>query len=395
MTSSGQKIGPLTSIRFFAAFLVVLFHFSKEIDYPLGLKQISGLGPPGVEFFFILSGFILTMTYKKKFSDSIGAGDLRSFYMARIARVYPVHLLILLLITPISLLLLVRLDSADLSHKLSLFMSWIASALLVNIYIPTQTYENAWNAPSWSIACEAIFYILAPFIIYRVIKSAKPYRLFVACLLVSVVLQITGLYFVREHVRTIQGDLNLSIDFLIYRMPIFRIFDFALGCILFNIAESQKPRLHPNVAILIAFLAILFFMMIRSLEFSKGDTFLAAVIYTGELGFFFSIPFSIIIIIAYSTKSVLSRVLNAPILILLGEASYSLYLLHWLFIKLLLVLHTFGIARSNALGWTGIILCLGASILVFRYFEEPARKFMRARLINAGHAKSSEIQLPS
>ena len=91
--SGKAKIGSLTSVRFFAALLVVFYHFNPFLPQ-LGLvSTMFGYGNIGVSVFFILSGFILTYTYDELFKDGVRPGEYYRFIRARVARVYPVYLL--------------------------------------------------------------------------------------------------------------------------------------------------------------------------------------------------------------------------------------------------------------------------------------------------------------
>lgn len=85
----------LTTFRFIAALMVFLFHQNLFSGYQLGSA--------GVSFFFILSGFILTYNYQDKLGEHSG-NTIRAFYVARLARIYPVHLLTFLISFPLVVL---------------------------------------------------------------------------------------------------------------------------------------------------------------------------------------------------------------------------------------------------------------------------------------------------
>ena len=88
---------PLTSLRFFAAMHVLAFHNHLDalMDLPGGIRSIIRTGYVSVSLFFVLSGFILAYTYH---GDREGVSfDRRSFWAARLARIYPVYLVGLLL----------------------------------------------------------------------------------------------------------------------------------------------------------------------------------------------------------------------------------------------------------------------------------------------------------
>ncbi|MCE2765310.1 MAG: acyltransferase, partial [Fimbriimonadaceae bacterium] len=97
----------LTSVRFFAAFMVVLYHYEKLIAdfFPAPIKNAIHHGFVGVSFFFILSGYILGSNYYDKFSDSSNSPMEKKrqridFFWARLARIYPLYLVSILVMVP-------------------------------------------------------------------------------------------------------------------------------------------------------------------------------------------------------------------------------------------------------------------------------------------------------
>ena len=90
------RLPGLTSLRFFAAFLVVLFHLqSMQITLgPAWFRELSSIGYVGVSFFFVLSGFILVYTCQGK------SVNVMKFWRTRFARIYPAYVFSLLLMAP-------------------------------------------------------------------------------------------------------------------------------------------------------------------------------------------------------------------------------------------------------------------------------------------------------
>src|SRR5258708_9253144 len=87
LSDARPRLPALTSVRFFAAFHVVIFHFQAMQIFigPVWFQKLSSIGYVGVSFFFVLSGFILVYTY---------AGRplvLKNFWRARFARIYPAY----------------------------------------------------------------------------------------------------------------------------------------------------------------------------------------------------------------------------------------------------------------------------------------------------------------
>src|SRR5215472_5538849 len=90
------RLPAVTSLRFFAAFHVALFHMKEMriLTGPNWLTSFAGIGYVGVSFFFVLSGFILVYTYEGR---NIELGN---FWQTRFARIYPAYIFSLLLTFP-------------------------------------------------------------------------------------------------------------------------------------------------------------------------------------------------------------------------------------------------------------------------------------------------------
>ena len=100
-TAPQENLPELTSLRFIAAFAVLVLHY-RDLFGPLPdalLRAIVG-GQYGVTFFFVLSGFILTYRYHDWFDGGVRDGRFWRFQRLRFARIYPIYLLGLLLDTP-------------------------------------------------------------------------------------------------------------------------------------------------------------------------------------------------------------------------------------------------------------------------------------------------------
>ena len=125
-----EVIEPLTSIRFFLALGVVLFHYQLTWTLPPEAAGLLNRARLGVDVFFILSGFILTHVYLQ--GDA--APDYRRFIVARFARIYPAHLFILLAM----LALVLGADLAGVALQAGRFAvpDFLMTLLLVQAWFP-------------------------------------------------------------------------------------------------------------------------------------------------------------------------------------------------------------------------------------------------------------------
>jgi peptidoglycan/LPS O-acetylase OafA/YrhL len=149
------NIRPLTSLRFFAALWVVLYHYWPKLDVA-ATPALVGKGYLGVELFFVLSGFILCHVYL----SALGEGRFRygSFLWNRLARVYPLHLATLA--GMIGLGVVAGLAGVAIDGEILRWDALPANLLMVQAwgFAPAA----AFNHPSWSISAEWFAYLTFP-----------------------------------------------------------------------------------------------------------------------------------------------------------------------------------------------------------------------------------------
>jgi peptidoglycan/LPS O-acetylase OafA/YrhL len=161
-----KKIHPLTSVRFFAAFLVV-FHHSVRTFLPIFSSReahgtpndfagiVSLAFPVSVSFFFLLSGYVLSFVYLHDGQ----AFDKTSFFAARFARLYPLYFVTLALDTP-------ELLAAEVQRygmKIGLTKTaeiFAANVVMLQVWKPSRLLRI--NPSTWSLCGEAFFYVCFP-----------------------------------------------------------------------------------------------------------------------------------------------------------------------------------------------------------------------------------------
>src|SRR5579863_1305776 len=104
MRTERRPIRALTGLRFFAALHVVFYHYAVGL-LPYPLSSVAKNGYVAVGLFFVLSGFVLAYNYADR------PMDIRTFWTARFARIYPAYLLAFVLIAPAVCVRLVHTDA--------------------------------------------------------------------------------------------------------------------------------------------------------------------------------------------------------------------------------------------------------------------------------------------
>ncbi len=190
LASAGERpaLHALTSLRFFAAFAVVVLHYRELLGpLPEGVRQLIVGGQFGVTFFFVLSGFILTYRYREWFADGVSDARFWWFQRFRLARIYPVYLLGLLLDTPWHLLERASVGQlGEVAH--TYWASWLLNAVALQAWVPAVPFAMFWNTPAWSVAAEFFFYATFPWLCAALCRSARSWAWIVGAMLITVVL---------------------------------------------------------------------------------------------------------------------------------------------------------------------------------------------------------------
>ena len=351
-------IKPLTSLRFFFALMVFVSHmwFLKE-ESPF-LKQLYDdifyEGYIGVSFFFILSGFVLGYNYH----DKILSGEMKfsQFWLARFARIYPLHLLTLMIAIPLSF-------AGDATEWITRF---VLNIFLIQSFVPSDGVYFYFNSVSWSISDEWFFYLMFPFLVFLMLRPRYLKFLPVLLLLVPV-----GLMLVKESYH----------EKYFYINPLLRISDFIIGKLLYRLYRERKDREilnNRNAATLAEIGSILFLGLFFYFHKEIPQGFRYSCYYWPPMIF-------LIYTFSYS-RGAISDLISNRRLVYLGEISFGFYMIHMLVLRYYQYLPKkipalASIIPANHVSAVIIfIISLICSMLLYKYFEIPANKFIKKKL---------------
>ena len=342
-----KKINSLQIYRGIAAVLVVLFHattYSQEkLNRPF-LNNIFLFGYTGVDFFFVLSGFIIFYAHAQDISTY---QPVTPYLTKRLIRIYPIYWFVTL--TKLVILLCVPTLAKSYEKQISVIL---ASVLL----IPQANLPIIGAA--WTLSYELFFYLLFGLAIWLGGRWGfyllGAWSLILLCFAVGEVIGIRGL---PEHylVKFLLNERNL---------------EFILGCISAYCVVRRRLA-YPCLMAL-----------------SGGILFLAAGLYVSYGGqvpsytVFFGIP-SLLLITGSASLELQSQVRLARPLIFLGDASYSIYLTQGMVINVvaLLLFRLNQLTQLNLSLSVAIIACLtilGGSA-VYQFVERPLLSLIRTR----------------
>jgi len=318
-------LAALTSLRFFAAAAIVIHHGKNSMAQVLAPFEAMPLGS-AVSLFFVLSGFILTYVHRGLGREP---SAVRRFYVARIARLWPAHVATFLLF------LLVIPSAAWFAPGGEILGKEIAAANLamVHAWIPIPAFYFSFNGVSWSISAELFFYLMFPLLVQKWNATWHWKMLLMICWSFLFALTAERL---NAAAYGIENMMKVTFHGLIYISPFARIYEFVVGMCAAQAYSWLAPRLRLRPAVWGALEAAALYALVAAWPLTSWV--IAHGLGSGgggAMGLFLSqaIPawaFFFLILVLAMSNGPLARLLSLRWLVLLGEASYCLYLVHQL-----------------------------------------------------------------
>jgi peptidoglycan/LPS O-acetylase OafA/YrhL len=360
--SSKERLPALTGLRAFAAMNIVFFHFSNPKWFG-PFAPIVDNGFTSVSFFLLLSGFVLAYNY----SDKAQKGQLsaRTFWVARISRLYPIYLFALL----ISMGMLV--DEWHARSHAQFTWGVVLTPMLLQGWSPS--LSTFWNTPAWTMCTEAFFYLIFPLVILW--KRPKRMGALVGFLLGlwCLGMVLPGLYMGLHP----DGDLHPGRYTDGFWM---RALKFSppphVPSFLFGIVLADLDALIPRAArkrLLFGFLGLA--GIYTMLYF--GDLFPYPMMHDGLM-----MPLFALAVLGLAGKNLIASFFGFFPFVAVGQASYCLYILHfnlWNIIHNSNILVVTGLAKFDP--WLSYGLLVGAAVLAMLWIERPAQRLIKATLL--------------
>lgn len=376
-----SRVEQLTGLRFLAALGVLLCHFHVLAPY-MGAKFLFDLGGHGVTLFFVLSGFVLTWRYDAPWREHAGPNgasdgaprvDVAAFAAARFARIAPVYWLAL------ALTLLAYLATgagvalgpppADAAEGAA---GLVVNALALQAWVPSEHVQQFWNAPGWSISAEFFFYACFPWLLRQRWLSGSAVSFALVMLVFSVLL---GLYLAVLWASGLWGATGLAFA---ARVPLLGLLPFVVGMLCCRLLRRKPHWRHHQGGWTLLALALLTASAWAADAWAPPQ---AVLLHMLLVSYGVYVPlFALLIVCLALDNGPLARGLRSPVLVLLGNASYALYLLHWL--PLGVALWWLGPEGAAPLAGVlaGVAGLVALSVLVYRWFEAPLRLHLVATL---------------
>ena len=330
-----NKILYLESLRGLAAILVALFHFRDSSKSLIIDNQFIQNGWVMVDFFFVLSGFVIAYTYSEKI---LSFRNLINFQIRRFLRLYPLHLFTLFLMLGLEFLQLIKEFITKQTGEGAAFSYNDPISFFHNIFLTQAIFNNklTFNNPSWSISTEFITYFIYAIIILF-IKNTK------YILIISLMIILFSGYFIFN-------ELNVVNEFAILRC----IHSFFLGTIASYIFKNTNIKINNIISYGFFLLTIISIFFLKSLP-----------------PIIFPIIFLFLILtLLKSEDNIMKQFLSHKILIFFGKISYGIYMTHyfvWVSIQQILIITKIGNYNSDYIlnPFLGTIVLIIGMIIIF------------------------------
>jgi peptidoglycan/LPS O-acetylase OafA/YrhL len=383
MSTNNQKpteIRALAGIRAFPPLVLVMFHFSEGHGYRnfWPLDYVAARGYLWVEFFFCLSGFILTHVYGTRLSQIFTARGYGAFLKARLTRLYPLHVFMLLMIL---LTAIVTRALAHAGHYTSIFdltyhtvitpWSLLLNLLLVQAWnvLPSLT----WNGVAWFVSVEWALCLLFPLFLW--LSNGRLWRGF--ALIAAGVAGLVAL--------DLTSGAHVGLDITYHNGVLRGLSDFSVGVGLAMLYREWKPRdTMPDWAhslIQIAVVGALFYAI-----YNTGWSHTVMDIWT-------VLPMMALVLALSFDRGLVADALKTRVPQLLGGWSYAIYIGQTFMLLIIRVMEqrAYPPPMTPMLGTTFlslswwleplllVIACIGWGALIATVIEHPAAKYLKQR----------------
>ena len=378
-TAPQDRFEAVDSLRGVCALLVALHHFSLFTNsnlWSLGFVRNAYLF---VDFFFVLSGFVVCHAYGTRIR---APGGMLNFMIRRFGRLWPLHIAVLGLLLGFIALAQILPHPAFMNLVIGKGTSFSLGKLVFSAAFLGAHHiaEMGWNAPSWSISAEFTIYA-----VFGVVCLA-PRKLLLPISALIIVAGLTTLALKSKYY------INTTSEFGLARCAL----GFFIGVVTYVLYRFIRDRAQWGsiAATLIEAAAILaalaFVGFVASGPFEQAPLTLIA-----------PIVFALVVLVVALGRGRITKALTIKPFLWLGELSYSLYMLHWpifLVTSYIVYLVSTGLLKhdpfvyrtdgypdhtltfSNGLQADGLALLMvvttvAVSALTYRQIEAPGRSY--------------------
>jgi peptidoglycan/LPS O-acetylase OafA/YrhL len=401
-TDAAPQLDALNGMRFFAVFHIFLFHiwstrvkvprdaggkfanaYTNLEDFPRWLNNLLAHGYLSTSFFFLLSGFILAYLY---WMPGGGLSTTRGrFWWQRFTRIYPVHFIVLLLSTLLTLTLW-WFDPTSAPPVPLAVASALATATLTQAwYAPL---VPIWSWPTWALSAVVFLYLIMPWLVGVLARLSRKQavNLLVAMPVISLVPTLVFLQFFPDSAKDSQ---NWQI--FIGSTPLFWVPHFVAGMLMsriFRISRFEQGwRENPKPWISLGDFALIAVIALCLME--PHDRAWRHILRHGAL-----MPFYMLVLYDLALgRGLVARVFSLPGMGFLGQTSFSIFIWQNLFLGLVFGMAIAVPGSRQFLFWFAVIGVTIIAMISTYWIEKPiARRLRRHDVPGAAAPRTVPVQ---
>ncbi len=374
----------LTGIRFFAIFHIFLFHLWSLYwsEKPEGMESMlmafdnapktlgvfMSNGWISTSLFFLLSGFILAYLYWGEDGQLITTR--RRFWILRFARIYPIHLIVMLIL----LTMQVPWHLSQGMPLSTLIPSAIASLALLQAWVPP--WIPLWSWPTWTISALVFLYLIMPWLM-KVLSRLSHRQMIIALVAMPFVSIIPTLGYAAR--MAMGAPWSMNVEMFVANTPLFWVPYFAAGMLMTRLFSLSRFKPGPT----------------NRSWFAWGDFAFIVVIAIGctpgieqPLKFFIRqgllMPLFIVMVLDLARgRGLMARFFSLPGMGFLGETGYSIFIWQGFVLISMFV----SLAINPAIGpyqlWIALVLIMVLAIPSTYLVEKPIARTIRRKLTSS------------
>ncbi|MCU1618996.1 MAG: acyltransferase 3 [Modestobacter sp.] len=360
--ASGE-IRALTGLRFVAAVWVILVHFQIQLsgvfgDYLAPVRPVLTSGWLGVDLFFLLSGFVMVLSYGESMGRRFHLRDALVFLWARLSRIWPLWALL-------TVVMFGFLGATGASVSVG---GLVEQLLLVQMWHRDVNLGSSFIAPGWSLSVELVAYVAFPVLVLVFWRLRRLPAVVLAALAVAAMSPLALLaYQTGESNWQLPWPLRIAGAFI----------SGGLTCLF-----VERVKAHPAAGRIGATVSVVAVLEILGVCFWSAHRVQSGGIDQVAIAIVF---FPVLVGSLALSSGGLARVLSSPALVLGGRISFAMYLVHLcvadavVFLGQHVATFAAGTPGSELLTVHLIPLTIAVAYLLWRFVEEPGRRFMRDR----------------
>jgi peptidoglycan/LPS O-acetylase OafA/YrhL len=362
-----REIRALTGLRGVAATYVMVFHYFPGLQMTGPVSAFLAHGYLMVDLFFVLSGYVMAMTYASDFSSAWTASTYFHFLGRRVARIYP-----LCLALTIVAFLLATAGFLKIPDSAPPYAMLATNVAMVQAWGLTECLDG----PTWSLSAEWAAYLLFPAILWATLSHSAARAWATSAIAAAVIIALCAVP--QPFGRQLTPLSLLDLHNHVMALPVIRcLAEFSLGVLAFRVGGTATGAAFVRRAGVAAGLAA---VLIALLAVPRADAAVALL-------------FPALVLSLTVPHTGAAKLLSAAIPSFLGRISYSIYLVHELMTTLLEKMHGLaawlGLPHAQTVAAAGCIgMTIAAAWIAYNLIELPGRRYIR-NLIERPRARNA------